>query len=158
MKKFVFSVLATLTFISFGKQVVAQSEIKDDISMYFKENVAIVDARVRSVDKEYYVRELILKDFKRTIALPEAFEFFDSPFIDNGKGFDKIAGDGVYTSSSIYLHNEKVPFLNSATERSVAEQALADNAFSHKNELQLYLTSIASKFVVSLDCDLYLLL
>ena len=158
MKKFVFSVLATLTFISFGKQVVAQSEIKDDISMYFKENVAIVDARVRSVDKEYYVRELILKDFKKTIALPEAFEFFDSPFIDNGKGFDKIAGDGVYTSSSIYLHNEKVPFLNSATERSVAEQALADNAFSHKNELQLYLTSIASKFVVSLDCDLYLLL
>ena len=52
MKKFVFSVLATLTFISFGKQVVAQSEIKDDISMYFKENVAIVDTKVRSDDKE----------------------------------------------------------------------------------------------------------
>ena len=53
------------------------------------------------------------------------------------------------------LHNEKVPFINSTTERSVVGQALADNAFSHKNELQLYLTSIASKFVVSLDCDIY---
>jgi len=155
MKKFVFSIVSTLTVIFFGNQVEAQSASKEDITMYFKENVAIVDARVRSVDKEHYVRELIMIDFKKAIALPEAFEFFDSPFIDNGKGFDKIAGDGVYTSSNNYLHNEKVPYLNSATERSVTGQALADIAFSHKNELQNYLSSIASKFVVSLDCDIY---
>ena len=69
-----------------------------------------MDARVRSVDKEHYVKELILIDFKKTIALPEAFESFDSPFIDNGNGFDKVAGDGVYTSSTFICIMKKFHF------------------------------------------------
>lgn len=48
-------------------------------------------------------------DFKKSTVLPETVDFSGCFFIDNGKGYDKIAGDGIYTSSTHYSHNEKVP-------------------------------------------------
>ncbi len=129
------------------------------LDLYFRQNVAIVDALIRSIDKEHYVKELLLKDFKKTIAIPELFEFDNTIFSDNGYGYDKRAGDGLYTSTDIFLHNNQVPYKQTDTEISVTNNSIVDKAFLYKNELSSYLQTYStsgSKFTIKFDCDSYI--
>lgn len=155
MKSIIFSIAGVLSINCFNSPANAQRAIGDDIVFYFKENVAIIDAKIRTIDKENYVKELILKDFKKTEDLPAAIEFDGVAFVDNGLGFDRASGDGIYTSADKSLHSDKVPYSPDNPERSVLDRALADVKFSYKNELTDYLSSIAGKLIISFDCDIY---
>lgn len=135
-------------------QTKAQTKDGDEITSYFKQNVAIVDARVRSVDREFYIKELLLLDFKKTAALIENFEFSGIVFTDNGQGYDKIAGDGIYTSAGKYPHSAKVPYRDDPATRSVLENPLVDADFVYEEELNDYL-SATGKIKVTIDCDVY---
>lgn len=59
-------------------------------------------------------------------------------FVDDGTGFDAVAGDGIYTSIIIYDHNNLVPF-NSFSRKSVFKNVATGSNFIHWNELQDYI-------------------
>jgi len=157
-KKFFFVTVITLSLCSF--QLSAQKNNGADTSLYIKENVAIVDAIIRSIDQGHYVKELFMVDFKKTIRIPTIFEFDDDVFTDNGVGYDAIAGDGIYTSSEQYMHSNSIPYQNGISRRSVMESCIIDVHFNQKVSLESYLKSYVipgshGKFIVSIDCDIY---
>ena len=153
-KPLIFSIVFALFSVS-GKS----QESEKSLDLYFRQNVAIVDALIRSIDKEHYVKELLLKDFKRTTAIPELFEFDNTIFSDNGYGYDKRAGDGLYTSTDIFLHNNQVPYKQTDTEISVTNNSIVDKTFLYKNELSNYLKNYptsGAKFTIKYDCDIWM--
>ncbi|MCC6459008.1 MAG: hypothetical protein IT260_00965 [Saprospiraceae bacterium] len=96
--------LWSILFLSTG--VFAQSDLS-----YWGKNVALMDMRTRSISNTEYVREIAVFDFNKSSRLVETFGFREDAFADNGKDFDKKAGDGIYTSTKAYRHSEGVPFV-----------------------------------------------
>ena len=131
-----------------------------DTYLYIKENVAIVDAFVRSIDGERYVKEVYLVDFKNTIKLPDIIEFNDVIFLDNGLGYDAIARDGVYASFDLFMHTKSVPFQLEGKRRSVMDVTIVDVNFAQKSTLESFISSYkaagaSGKIKVTVDCDVY---
>jgi hypothetical protein len=156
-KTFFCSIIVSLLF-SFSSK--SQSDDKTDISLYVKQNVAVIDAMIRSIDQAHYVKELYLVDFKKTMSLPEIFEFNNVPFNDNGLGYDVSARDGIYTSSEQYLHSASTPYQAGVSRKSALKDCIVDVGFVHKSNLKVFLNSYkapgsAGKIKVSIDCDVY---
>ena len=59
-RKFLFVTIITLLLCS--SQLRSQKNNGTDTSLYIKENVAVVDALIRSIDQGHYVKELFLVD------------------------------------------------------------------------------------------------
>ena len=157
MKK-LFQLLALSGFCLFTSKINSQTS-KDSV-LYFKENVALIDALVRSVDREHYVKEMYFKDFNGSMKLPDIFEYDGVAFNDNGLGYDLNANDGIYTSVAQYLHSSKVPYQSHTNARSVLENSIVDFRFAHKSGLADFLTSYnvpggSGKIKFSFDCDVY---
>jgi hypothetical protein len=126
-----------------------------------KQNVAFTDARVRSLDENFFVRELHLVDFSRTMELPDLFEFDEVVFNDNGLGYDERERDGIYTSAQKFEHTENVTYQGQGVSKSVLKSCLADPGFLYREELMNYMESSenmlsAQKIKVKFDCDVYI--
>lgn len=157
-RKFLFVTVITLLVCSFYLK--GQKNNGTDTSLYIKENVAIVDAIIRSIDQGHYVKELFIYDFKKAIQIPAIFEFDNVVFTDNGLGYDAVAGDGIYTSSEQYMHSNSIPYQNGALRRSVMESCIIDVNFNQKAGLESYLNSYVTpaaqgKIKISYDCDIW---
>jgi hypothetical protein len=114
-------------FVCDTAELVAQS--------YFQKNVAITNARVRSLNATTYVRELLLVDFAKQEPLMGSFGFRTDGFFDDGQGNDAKAGDGIYTSRNTYEHSGSVPYLREQPVRSVVSGPITDYAFLHDQAL-----------------------
>ena len=69
----------------------------------FEESVAIlIQDRLPIKSLKESARVVKLVSFKKDYKLPQMFKFNDVELRDDGKGYDKIAGDGVYTSITLY--------------------------------------------------------
>lgn len=102
---------------------------------YYKENVSLFDARVRSLLNENYVQELYFADFGETPRMPAYVNFNNEQYVDNGEGFDLKAGDGIYTSVRSFL-NEKFTFKEGAIYTSVLDAPmLYHDEFTHLDKL-----------------------
>ncbi|RYY86793.1 MAG: hypothetical protein EOO15_13510 [Chitinophagaceae bacterium] len=128
-----------------------------DEQLYFKQHVALTDARVRVVAKGQLVREIVLADFSKTQKIAPAFGLNNDVFLDDGKGNDLKAGDGVYTSTDIYPGTEKTAGLEEGATRSTLDKPVVDPGFSHQAELEKYFSadqSATGKVGISLTCDM----
>jgi hypothetical protein len=157
MKKKVF-VPIFIVFFLFTVRLNAKSNI--DSVLYFKQNVALIDAMIRSIDQEHYVKEIYLKDFINTIDLPGIFDYNGTVFNDNGLGYDVVAGDGIYVSVEQYLHTPSIPYQSGVPKKSVLEDCIVDVGFIHHSNLETFLNSydvpgFPEKIKVSIDCDIY---
>jgi len=75
------------------------SEITEAESLaFFKENMSIFDARVRTLDETSFVKELYLANFSDKSWDRNQIGFDNIVFQDNGEGNDLVANDGIFTS------------------------------------------------------------
>ena len=91
-------------------------------------SLCIYDARIRSIDEKKYVKEALLVDFEK-VDLPESISLKNCFMVDNGEGNDKVAGDGIYTSTEIFSHNETMPFEKVGVPISKLEKPIVQPGF-----------------------------
>ena len=147
--------LALVTAVTF--ESIAQ---KLDNEAYVKQNLALVDARVRSIDKEFFVKELLWVDFGKSGEVADSVDFQDEEFADDGIGNDLVKGDGIYTSLKQYEHNANISYNEELTPISVMKEVITDNEFLYENSLQDYMANYSkpgtfsqAKFYAVVVCD-----
>lgn len=135
-------------------------------SEFFKQNISIFDARVRSTSETQYVKEMYLKNFSGKAWGKTSIGFEGQLFEDNGAGNDLVAGDGIFTSVDKFNHSANVPFVSNQQLRSVLEAPIVSPSFTKRTELEefaysyeLNRSSEAAKVagpVATLECDVEL--
>ncbi len=103
MKKLslIFSIMLLLT--------ICNAYADDKVEDYFKRNIAITDVKARNVGIDKFVIEMSLIDFNKSSSLPEGFGFnHNITYADNGKEYDLIKGDGIYTSIQTFSFEELI--------------------------------------------------
>lgn len=125
------------------KETISQT-IPDSSASFFKENISIFDARVRSINSKLFVKELYLVNFSDKKWDQAKIGFEEILFQDDGKGYDEIKGDGVFTSVSSYEFNEKVIFRKGVSVYSVMDKIITSPEFKHSEELNFF----KSKYVM----------
>lgn len=110
----------------------ATEEILQDYSFFkdFVENVAITDYHKLQISENEFVCELTFQNFGESKILPEGLGFNKLTLLDNGEDNDRIANDGIYTSSekfSIEEYGHKVTF----------EPVIDEKNFNHKEGMSI---------------------
>lgn len=117
----------------------------------FKRNVSIFDARVRAIDNEGFVKELVFADFSGGKVLGDAIIFDGLAFTDNGKFFDLKAGDGIFTAVEKTVYNGVIT-TESLTRRqvlSVLEAPIVDPSFQQMSQLTDFTLQYTDRQVAS---------
>lgn len=107
----------------------AQRSLDNWTEEYIKSHVAITSVRARPVSAFTYVSEIVVKNFGPSRAKPEGFGFKGLAYADNGKGTDLVAGDGVYSSTTVLKYKAGQPRIR---ERNTV---FADESFQHSAQL-----------------------
>jgi hypothetical protein len=125
---------------------------------FFARHVAIVAATERSISEREYVRQIRLKIFEGTQTGPIVIGNDGYALQDDGKGYDQLRGDGIYTSEKTFPHTEANPYNSEELIKSVMESAIVNNNFKHREELQEYLNENppvenSTGLEISIECD-----
>lgn len=155
MKKILLSVQFFIFFlITCQVQAQDQAAVDDGLSTYLRRNLAFVDIRVRALNQDHYVKEVLVVDFAHTSDIPDSMAFLNVPVADDGKGFDLQAGDGIYTSIESYRMENS----SGETTKSVYDKAIVDPDFAWRTQLNDYLSKYSRPgaegrlFSITLDC------
>ncbi|TRX71021.1 hypothetical protein [Carboxylicivirga sp. M1479] len=105
---------------------------------FFKENIAIFDARIRTIDENTFVREVYLKNFSSEPWDKTSIGFTGYLFEDNGKGNDIIANDGLYTSVEMFVFDDKFEFNEDIDILSIMEKPIITSDFIQTKALQKF--------------------
>lgn len=116
--------------------IYAQDNSRESMNQFYKENVVLADARVRSLSQNNFVKEVVLISFSNNKKLLPTIIFDGTAFTDDGSYNDLNSGDGVYTSVAQFKHSIVVPFSRLNQSLSVMEDILIDNSFLHKENLK----------------------
>lgn len=155
MKKILLSAMFFLFFlVSF--QIYTQGQEDTALTNYLRRNVSFIDVRVRALNQDYYVKDILVVDFLQTSSIPDSMSFLGVPLTDDGTGFDLTAGDGFYTSiDSFQLENysETDPLV-----KSVYDKAIIDSTFAWPDELDNYLSNYnppgaGEKWIIRMTCN-----
>ncbi len=104
---------------------------------FFKKNISIYDARVRSINEQNYVKELYLANFSSEQWDKKSIGFEGLLFEDNGLGNDLIANDQIFTSVNEFPHTSNVQFVENNKARSVLNTPIISPEFIRKTELEI---------------------
>lgn len=107
---------------------------------FLKENIAVYDARVRSLSNTEFVREVYLKNFSDKSWDKTSIGFTGYLFEDNGNGNDLVANDGIYTSIEVFTYNNIIKYDESMKIKSVMKNPIISPEFVQENALQDYST------------------
>lgn len=99
------------------------------------ENIAFYDARIRSMNRQQYVKEIVMLNFADQPWEKESLGFNQTSYVDNGKFYDQVAGDGVFTSTELFEYDDEVTYSTTEKVRSVLEQPIVDVSFRHQQAL-----------------------
>jgi hypothetical protein len=105
-------------------------------SDFFKQNISIFDARLRSTNNNKYVRELFLANFSDVAWDKSSVGFEGFLFEDNGRGNDLVEKDGIYTSVRDFMHDGKIPFVENGAILSVLETPIVSPEFTKMESLE----------------------
>lgn len=133
---------------SFGQ--VAAEKTKENI--YFKENVAIVDAYLVIVSKNEYAKQLELKDFAKSMTLPGEIIFNGQTFLDDGSGNDAVKGDGIYTTPQLYTTDYSKVKAAGGKLSVMKEAFVKDPSFKHFRSLGDGKAKLSG--TIGMDCDI----
>lgn len=118
---------------SLNAKTISHSENFDDT--FIAENISIFDARVRSLDKSTYVKELYIINFSETSWGISDVGFKGELFKDDGKGNDLKANDNIYTSVEKFNFNDKVVYDSKFQVKSVMADYIISPEFKHLEKL-----------------------
>ncbi|QCE43054.1 hypothetical protein [Psychroserpens sp. NJDZ02] len=102
---------------------------------FFKENISIFDARVRTLNETSFVKELYLANFSDKSWDRNQIGFDNIVFQDNGEGNDLVANDGIFTSVKKFNFNEKVTYRKDVKTLSVMDVIVTAPEFKYSNKL-----------------------
>ncbi len=121
--------LCGLTGLVYSSGLQAQKGFDTWPEDYIKAHVAITSVRARPVSEFTYVSEIVVKDYGKSRTKPEGFGFKGLAYADNGRGTDLVAGDGVYSSTTVLKYKSGQPRIK---ERNTV---FADEGFLHSAQL-----------------------
>jgi hypothetical protein len=112
------------------------SEMTETESLaFFKENMSIFDARVRTLNETSFVKELYLANFSDKSWDRNQIGFDNVVFQDNGEGNDLVANDGIFTSIKKFNFNEKVIYRKGIKTLSVMDVIVTSPEFKYSKKL-----------------------
>lgn len=116
-----------------------QSRGISESESFFRKNIAIIDARVRSINKEKFVREVYLANFSKQEWDKDSIGIEGYPFSDNGMGNDLVAKDGIFTSLEEYYYSEEenVEYNGKYLKDSFLDTVYRSIEFQHQDELEI---------------------
>ena len=109
---------------------------------FFKQNISIFDARVRSLDENKYVKELYLANFSDKVWDKTEVGFDGMLFKDNGKGNDLVANDQIFTSVLKFDFNSVVSYNKNTPVKSVMKNSIISPDFKHIKDIK----SLSAKY------------
>jgi hypothetical protein len=118
---------------------------------FFKENMSIFDARVRTLNETSFVKELYLANFSDKSWDRNQIGFDNIAFQDNGEGNDLVANDGIFTSIKKFSFNEKVAYRKNIKTLSVMNVTVTAPEFKHSKKLNELKSEYKIKTIASLD-------
>lgn len=150
MKKLLFllSLVLSLSLLSCDKEKDKLGDISDKkvtsrasnfSSPTTTESIAVVDFRIRSINDTQYVKEIHLKDFSSQNLLGDVIGTNNEIYTDDGNENDLDAGDGIYTSLTVYTHDVNVPYNNHSLVTSYLSNSIVHPDFMYMSELNNYL-------------------
>ena len=112
------------------------SEMTETESLaFFKENMSIFDARVRTLNETTFVKELYLANFSNKSWDRNQIGFDNLVFQDNGEGNDLVANDGIFTSIKAFNFNDKISYDKNDEILSVMNTSVVSPDFRHTDKL-----------------------
>lgn len=144
--KLFFGLNLLMVFVSIKSLAQAEHEAEEN---YFKKNMIVTNLRLLGVDKGNYTRCLESINFKDPDIKARVVRLEKEDFVDNGKGFDLVANDGILTSTRLYNYESGVAPIPPGTYQNLKESyALSDVLFEHSGTAKFPLPEI------SISCDL----
>ena len=145
-------VFALVAFFSCDKpadQVAVSPEEMKNIN--YNENVSLFDSRIKAVDPQHYIKELVFADFSGKRILGDVVNFEGMAFVDNGQRFDAKAGDGVFTAVEKTLYDDlvKAGSLSGQEAKSLLSAPIVCPTFKRMDDLTAYQAIHARNYVAS---------
>jgi hypothetical protein len=106
-----------------------------------QENVVFFDARVRALNEQKFIKEVVVVDFSPGKNLVQEVVMYNNmAYVDNGSFFDLRAGDGVFTSVEAFIYTETITpeLVRGTAPVSVLRAPIVNVAFNKKQELASY--------------------
>lgn len=147
-------VIATITLYSCSDNEALEpvSEMTEAESLaFFKENMSIFDARVRTLNETTFVKELYLANFSDKSWDRNQIGFDNIVFQDNGEGNDLVANDGIFTSIKKFNFNEKVTYREGIKTLSVMDVVVTSPEFKYSKKLNDLKSNYEIQSISSLD-------
>jgi hypothetical protein len=146
MKKCILFLAALyMSFCSF-----AQTDVDNDFDL-IRQHVAFSGSFTRNLNEKVYVKELILVNYSKMKILPEGFGLKEVTYADNGKGYDLVKGDGIYTSVDRFEITPKQAGNTIGVSVPVSDQIVVDHSFKHHEDLNNGL----NRLKIKVTCDFY---
>lgn len=127
MKKVFLGMMLSFFFAAAGAQKLEQRDISEQ---YLQQNIAMTKISAKAINSTSYAAEITLTDFAKTTALPVGFGFQGLVYADDGQGYDKIRGDGLYTAKSLSK------FTNGYVKTKELNKVIYDESFSYSQNLE----------------------
>lgn len=150
MKKVIFGLIATV-FLGLGSSSLNAKNFDNTISFddtFIAENISIFDARVRSLDKSTYVKELYIINFSDKSWGITDIGFKGELFKDDGKGNDLKANDNIYTSVDKFNFNSKVLYDSKFQVKSVMADYITSAEFKHSQKLEEFVKNYSNSSTI----------
>lgn len=151
MKKLIYLSALVMFFSCDKPDDLAPVSVAEMKNISYNENVALFDSRIKAVDPQHYIKELVFADFSGKGILGELVNFEGMAFVDNGQRFDATAGDGVFTAVEKTPYNEvvKAGSLTGSQPKSLLQAPIVGPTFKRMAELAAYQASHARNYVSS---------
>ncbi len=142
----VFAVICLMT-----TQTRAQSDADADVynEAYARAHIAYTDFMKLGVTPSTYAKCIKISNFYEPGKTPRIANFNDEEFRDDGRGYDKVAGDGILTSINTSAYEKGATTAKIGSYQSPAEKyLLCDPGFVHTNSVPEILIRL------KIDCDI----
>ncbi len=107
-------------------------------NVFFKNNIAFYDARIRSISKTNFVREIFLVNMSDQEWKKTELTFEDVQFKDDGTGNDLKANDGIFTSVITFPHDNKIVYNENQLIKSVLSNPVVSPQYKYRNQLEQF--------------------
>lgn len=97
---------------------------------YLEKHLAITSIKARVLSNSEYVVEITLKDYAGTAVLPAGFGSGDRVYADDGRGYDLVRADGIFTTK------EKYTFKTDDRTNLESDRVIYDPNFQHKSAVE----------------------